>query len=542
MQIVSRREERHSLKSVQEEPLFHEFFRCFRCSAASCLSRLHTGDAFIWIESLTLDNRCLSMTDLSTSQKMSPKDLLIVIIVALGSFMSGLDATIVNIALPTIAKDLDISTVTASWVLNAYLIILVSLLLAVSRLGDMRGYKKLFLIGFGVFTLGSALCGFSSTIGMLVGSRVLQAIGGAAIAALGAVMVTSYLPASVRGQALGIVAMFTMLGAALGPVIGGFLTSVYSWPYIFFVNVPVGIIAILLGTHFLPSNPPVSPDTKMDVPGVILIFAALATLIYGLTTMQGATPALGTIAIVVSAVFWMIFIVLERRGKEPLINMKLFSNRAYTFQNFGVMIAQMTMAGVMVLMPFYLEMVKHVTTGDSGAILLALPAGMILTAPISGKISDVIGTKKPILLGLIIAAFALFLLSTLSPVSSIGHVSIYLFLLGASTGIAFSPLNSAVMGEAPVKDRGATSGLLKMMTNLGSSLGVASVMLIATWAIGPELAKVSSHNIPVKDLAVAFDTAFFVLAVVEIIGIILVLLVHDRKLPDDMESVPAIGV
>lgn len=473
---------------------------------------------------------------------MSPKDLLIVIIVALGSFMSGLDATIVNIALPTIARDLDISTVTSSWVLNAYLIILVSLLLAASRLGDMKGYKRLFLGGFAVFTLGSALCGISSSIGMLVGSRMLQAVGGAAIAALGAVMVTSYLSASVRGQALGIVAMFTMLGAALGPVIGGFLTSVYSWPYIFFVNVPVGIIAILLGMHFLPSKPPVSPTARLDIPGVILVFIALATLIYGLTTMQGATPVLGTIAIVVSVVFWLLFIVQERRTKEPLINIRLFSNRAYTFQNFGVMIAQMTMAGVMVLMPFYLEMVKHVSTGDSGAILLALPVGMILTAPISGKVSDVIGTKKPILAGLIIAALSLFLISTLSPESSIGHVSIYLFLLGASTGIAFSPLNSAVMGESPVQDRGATSGLLKMMTNLGSSLGVAFVMLVATWSIGPELAKVSSHALPVRDLTVAFDTAFFVLAIVEVIGILLMLLVHDRKVPDDMESVPGIGV
>src|SRR5512136_1013796 len=129
------------------------------------------------------------MSETSQKQKMSPKDLLIVIVVALGSFMAGLDATIVNIALPSIAKTLDISTVTSSWVLNAYLIILVSLLLAASRLGDMKGYRRLFLTGFLVFTIGSALCGLSTSIGMLIASRMLQAVGGAAIAALGAVMV-----------------------------------------------------------------------------------------------------------------------------------------------------------------------------------------------------------------------------------------------------------------------------------------------------------------------------------------------------------------
>jgi EmrB/QacA subfamily drug resistance transporter len=481
------------------------------------------------------------MSETPPKQKMSPRDLLIVIVVALGSFMAGLDATIVNIALPTIAKTLDISTVTSSWVLNAYLIVLVSLLLAASRLGDMKGYKSLFLGGFAVFTFGSALCGLSSTIQMLIASRMLQAVGGAAIAALGAVMVTSYLSSSVRGQALGIVAMFTMLGAALGPVIGGFLTSVYSWPYIFYVNVPVGVIAILLGIRILPSKPPIAPDAKLDVPGVLLVFVALATLIYGLTTMQGATPVAGEICLVVSVVFWLFFFARERRAKEPLINLGLFSNRAYTFQNFAVLLVQMAMAGVMVLMPFYLEMVKGVSTGDSGAILLALPVGMILTAPIAGKISDVIGTKKPIIVGFLIAAVALFFLSTLSVESSIGHISIYLFLLGAGTGIAFSPLNSAVMGESPVQDRGATSGLLKMMTNLGSSLGVASVMLVSTWALGPQLAKISAHSLPAKDLAGAFDTAFVFLMIVEVIGIILMITVREKEIPAGMESEPAVG-
>ena len=165
------------------------------------------------------------MAEKTPSRKCPSKDLMIVIVIALGSFIAGLDATIVNIALPAIAKAFDVSTVTVSWVLNAYLIILVSLLLAASRLGDMKGYRNIFLGGFALFTLGSALCGLSPTIDTLILSRMVQAVGGAVISALGAVMVTSYLSASLRGQALGIVAMFTMLGAALGPVVGGFLTS-----------------------------------------------------------------------------------------------------------------------------------------------------------------------------------------------------------------------------------------------------------------------------------------------------------------------------
>jgi DHA2 family metal-tetracycline-proton antiporter-like MFS transporter len=472
---------------------------------------------------------------------MSPKDLLLVVVVALGSFMSGLDATIVNIALPSIAKTLSISTVTSSWVLNAYLIVLVSLLLAASRLGDIKGYKRLFIGGFLIFTIGSALCGLSTTIEMLIASRMLQAIGGSAIAALGAVMVTSYLPSSVRGQALGIVAMFTMLGAALGPVIGGFLTSVYSWPFIFFVNVPVGIIAVILGMRIIPSKPPVAPDERLDIPGVVLVFIAIATLIFGLTTVQGAAAVAGGASIVVSVVFWLLFVARERTAKEPLINLKLFSNRSFSFQNINVLLVQMGMAGVMVLMPFYLEMVKDISTGNAGAILLALPIGMILTAPIAGKFSDVIGTKKPIIAGFVISALAMYLLSTLSAHSSIGHVSIYLFLLGAGSGIAYSPLNSAVMGESPAPDRGMTSGLLKMMTNLGSSIGIAMVMLVALSAIGPELAKTSVHSVPVKDLVLGFDMAFLFLMVMEIVGIVLMLGVREHEPVPGSGSEPVVG-
>ncbi|MFA4877315.1 MAG: DHA2 family efflux MFS transporter permease subunit [Methanoregula sp.] len=482
------------------------------------------------------------MSESSASQKMTPKELMIVIVIALGSFMAGLDATIVNIALPAIAKSFDVSTVDVSWVLNAYLIILVSLLLAASRLGDMKGYRNIFLGGFALFTLGSFLCGLSPTLNILILSRMLQAVGGAVISALGAVMVTSYLSASLRGQALGIVAMFTMLGAALGPVVGGFLTSTFSWQYIFLVNLPVGIIAIILGMHILPRLDPVAPDVKMDHAGIVLVLVALGTLIFGLTTLQGVSPSTGVTALVVSAVFWALFYLNERRSKQPLINLSLFANRGYSLQNINVMLIQMAMAGVMVIMPFYLEMVKMIPADDAGTILLALPIGMILTAPISGKISDVIGTKKPIIAGFVVCTVALFFLSTISPHTSVGHVAIYLFLLGAGTGIAFSPLNSAVMGECPVKDRGSTSGLVKMMTNLGSSLGVASVMLVATIAAGPKLTHVSVQALTRADLAGAFDAAFLFCMVLEVIGVVLMLAVAGKAPSGESSSEAGIGI
>ena len=481
------------------------------------------------------------MSEPAQRQNMSPKDLMIVIVIGLGSFMAGLDATIVNIALPAIAKFFAVPTVTASWVLNAYLIIMVSLLLAASRIGDMKGYRNLFLAGFALFTLGSVLCGIAPTIGVLILSRMLQAVGGAIISALGAVMVTSYLSPAVRGQALGIVAMFLMLGAALGPVVGGFLTSTFSWRYIFYVNLPVGIVAVLLGIKILPRLDPVAPNAKLDLSGVVLIFRALASLVVGLTSVQGSSTVVGIAALVVSLVFWLLFFVQERRGAEPLINISLFKNRAYSLQNINILLIQMAMAGVMVVMPFYLELVKNIPTDNAGTVLLALPVGMIMTAPIAGKFSDVIGTKKPIIAGFVICAAALFLLSTIAAGTSIGHIVIYLFLLGAGTGFAYSPLNSAVMGEAPAEDRGSTSGLMRVMTNIGSTLGVAVVMLVATVAAGPKIAEVAANTIPSTELAVAFDAAFFFCMVLEIAGIVLMLAVREKKPTGESSGEVGIG-
>jgi EmrB/QacA subfamily drug resistance transporter len=481
------------------------------------------------------------MRETKPSSKLSPRDLMIVIVIALGSFMAGLDGTIVNIALPSIAKSFAVSTVLVSWVLNAYLIVMVSLLLAASRIGDIRGYRNLFLTGFGIFTLGSALCGMAPTIDILILSRMLQAVGGAVISALGAVMITSYLSSEVRGQALGIVAMFLMLGAALGPVVGGYLTTAFSWQYIFYVNLPVGIAAVLLGMRVLPERDPVSPNATLDIPGVALLFAALGLLVIGLTSIQGNKAMAGAVSLVLSGVFWVVFILQERHAREPLINLALFSNRAYSLQNISILLIQMAMAGVMVVMPFYLELVKQIPADNAGTVLLALPVGMILTAPIAGKMSDVIGTRKPIIAGFAISAFSLYLLSTISATTSIGDTGIYLFLLGAGTGIAYSPLNSAVMGEAPAKDRGSTSGLMRVMTNLGSTLGVSVVMLVATVAAGPRIAEVTANRILPTALTGAFDSAFFFCMGLEVLGILLMLAVAEKKPPEKIDGEVALG-
>ena len=468
---------------------------------------------------------------------MSVKELLIVLVVSLGSFMAGLDATIVNIALPSIAKGFNVPTVHASWVLNAYLIILVSLLLLAAKIGDMKGYKKVFLVGFAIFTIGSLLCGIAPSINSLIGFRMLQAIGGAIIAALGSVMVTSYLGNEVRGSALGLVAMFTMLGVAMGPVIGGFLTSIFSWRFIFLVNIPVGVIAVLLGIFVIPALKAQAPTIKLDLAGVFLLFIALASLIFGLNTITGPNITNGFFSLIISLIFWILFLVSQIKAKEPLVVLSVLKDRAYTFQNLDILILQLGLAGVMFLMPFYLEIVKSLPTGTAGALLLALPVGNILTSPIAGKISDVIGTKKLIIIGFVIAIIALFLLSTLTVLSHSEEFVLYLFILGAGAGIAYAPLNSAIMGVSPEKERGMTSGLIKMMTNLGSSLGVALTILVFGYVLGPKVAQVEAHTISPHVIMPGFQAAFFFCMALQVIGLILIIVVKESK-EESKESQP----
>jgi EmrB/QacA subfamily drug resistance transporter len=268
---------------------------------------------------------------MSKSQnKWSRPQLLMVMSIALATFMSSLDASIVSIAIPTITDYFHTSTSVVSWIIIIYGLMLSSLLLTFGKLADIVGFKKLFLIGLILFTAGSVLSGMATSIETLIAFRGLQGVGGSILAALTLAMVSRYLPEESKGKGLGIVSTFLALGVALGPVIGGLLTQYISWQWIFYVNVPFCIIAIVMGLKYVPADLGKKGSLKgFDIPGAVLFFACVFAflLAMNLGNQKGWTSLLIIGLFLLAIVFLVLFLLNERKAKVPMLNRSIVSNR-----------------------------------------------------------------------------------------------------------------------------------------------------------------------------------------------------------------------
>jgi DHA2 family metal-tetracycline-proton antiporter-like MFS transporter len=397
------------------------------------------------------------------------------IVIAFAAFMASLDSTIVNISLPTIAGSFGVDISIVSWVVLAYLLVLAGLLLVFGRLGDLHGFRRIFIAGFAVFTLGSLLCGLSATIYHLIASRALQGIGGAALEALAPAMVLLYLPASRRGWALGILATVVSLGIAAGPILGGFITEYLSWHWIFLINVPVGIIAVILAARYLPADVPSGKNTGFDSSGATLIMAALITLLFPLNQglELGWTSPLILSSLCASGILWAVFVVHERRCESPLLDLGLFSSRNYLLGNAAGFLLMMVYDGSIFLLPFFFEIVQGRSTETAG-LLLALPAvAMILVGPAAGAFSDRYGSRLPTTVAALIAAVALWLFSLFNPGTGLLVIIASMLIIGIAIGFFFPPNMSQILGSGGNEGEGVASSVMMTVRNTGAVFGVA---------------------------------------------------------------------
>lgn len=395
--------------------------------------------------------------------------------IGLGVLMFTIDTSAVNIVLPTLVKTLHTSFVTIQWVVLSYLLIITALVLGAARLGDMFGKKQLYLWGLILFTISSLLCGLAPGVGWLIGFRALQGLGAVFISALGAAIITEVFPNSERGQALGIIGAIVSLGIALvGPTVGGLLIGIGGWRTIFFVNVPIGIIASFIIVRFVPSSVGSGAKQRFDWLGTLLLIVTLICFALGMTEGQNRGFGSGKtlILLTVAAISLVCFLVIEARIQQPMLDLKIFRNLQFSLSLLMGLLVYIVLTGVIFILPFFLELVKHYSTQQVGLLLAVSPVLGGTIAPISGSLSDRFGSRIISLVGLVLMVCGCLLLSTLdAQLTQLGYI-LRVAPFGLGLGMFQSPNNSAIMGGVTRERLGIASGLLSLTRTLGQTTGL----------------------------------------------------------------------
>lgn len=388
------------------------------------------------------------------------------------TFMATLDSSIVNVALPVMQKELDVDLVSIQWVSSVYLLTTCALLLVFGRLGDMFGKVLMFQVGVAVFSLGSLLCGMAATLPALVVARAVQGAGGAAAMANNMGIITESFPARERGRALGILASFVALGMMCGPVLGGFIVSALPWEFIFLINVPVGVISLLVGLKTLPHVRP-GGDRRLDIAGSLLIVPGIMLTFFALTSLQsGATPAL--VAMLAAGVALLVlFAFVERRAQDPLVVFEVFSQRAFLVNIACLFIAFVAIGVYELMTPFYLQDVRDFSPTLAGLVFCVIPLANAVSGPISGAVSDRIGCEVPTCVGMLLFAVGLALVGLFGVDTGLPCILACLALASLGTSIFQSPNNSLIMGSLPPEALGFGGSVSALARYLGMAIGIS---------------------------------------------------------------------
>ncbi|MEK3870399.1 MULTISPECIES: MFS transporter [unclassified Paenibacillus] len=398
---------------------------------------------------------------------------LILVVLNLFTFMSTLDGSIVNIALPVISKQLDLQVAEAEWVVTAYLMMICAAILFFGKLGDIVGKIKVFKWGMIIFTVGSLLCGFSSSLTMLVGSRLIQALGASMTMANNQGIITDIFPATERGRALGLIGTFVSLGSIAGPSLGGVIVSALGWEYIFWVNIPVGLIAIVIGWRTLPADR-TKLGVKIDKAGSLLFPLFILALFSGLLLGQqiGYRDPRIIAALIIAAVVFIVFLWIETRKTEPMLQLSLFKNPLFSLSilcGFLVFVANFCFN---IIAPFYTQSILNLSPSHAGLLMMLFPIVMVIVAPLSGALSDKIGSELLTFAGLIVMVIAQVGLAGLHGSSPIFLVGVWIGMLGLGSGLFQSPNNSLVMSKVPRTQLGIAGSINSLVRNVGMVVGI----------------------------------------------------------------------
>ncbi|QYR19217.1 MFS transporter [Paenibacillus sp. sptzw28] len=416
----------------------------------------------------------LTYSPLESIAKRKGYHWFVVFTVCIGAFMAALDASVINLALPSLAQQYHVTMSDIEWISLVYLLTLASLVIPFGRIADLFGRRLMYTAGFSVFLISSLFCGLSPSLTVLLISRVFQAIGAAMLQANSVSIITACTPVGHRGKAIGIQAGAQGIGLSLGPVIGGALLSMGDWRWLFYVNIPIGIAGTILAFLLLPQDQPNRKRETFDYWGFLFLTPALILIVFVLNRGQLAgwsSPVIG-LSLFSALIAMTAFIREERRSRSPIMDFELFKDRVFVTGNISSFLSFTVMYGILLLSPFLMESEFHLSIVTAGLYLAVVPIGMTVFTPISGFLADRFGVRFPVVMGMSAVVAGCALLALIRDGNEIGLLLSGLSLLGIGMGIFTPPNNSNIMGSVKPDRLGVAGATLNMSRTLGMGMGV----------------------------------------------------------------------
>jgi EmrB/QacA subfamily drug resistance transporter len=419
--------------------------------------------------------------------------LIVASVVVLGAIMSILDTTVVNVAINTLAAKFHTSLTTIQWVATGYTLALATVIPLSGWIADRFGTKRLYMISIGLFVIGSALSGLSTSATEIIVFRVLQGLGGGMIMPAGMTILTRAAGPGRIGRVMAIIGVPMMIGPILGPVLGGWLVSDVGWRWIFFINAPIGLIAILASLRILPTDVP-QRSQKLDLVDLVLVSPGLALVIFGLAKSNPGGFGQGKviIPILVGLLLLTTFVWHALRAKHPLIDLRLFKDRTFTTSSLTLVLVAISVFGSFLLLPLYFQAVRGESALDSGLLLIPQGVGSMLAMPLAGTLSDKTGIGRIVPFGLLAVIASVAWLTQIGAHTSYVAISVDLFVFGVGMGFTMMPVFTGAMQSlsGPNVARGST--LLNILQQTGASIGTAVLSVLLASALTAKLGHASS--------------------------------------------------
>lgn len=452
--------------------------------------------------------------------------------IIVGMIMVILDSTVVNNAVPKLVEFFHTDLKTIQWAITGYTLALSAVIPLAGWMTDKFGSKRIFLITIVLFTLGSILCGLAQSPEQLILFRVIQGLGGGMVAPIGMAMVFKLAPPERRGSIMGVLGIPMLMAPAFGPVISGYLVDYVSWHWIFIINLPIGILAFILGFKYLPKTEP-QKSTHLDFIGMLLAPIAFAMLAYGVS--EGGTDWSSTGAIVgltVGGIALILFIIVELRQKQPLLELKVFKSSDFTRGIILTWIVQMALFGATLMIPLYLQNVKGYTALHTGWIVMpqALCAGLMM--PISGRLFDKIGARPLAFCGLTVIATGMFVLSHVAVDTPTWMVVLTVCAIGLGMGSTMMPLNTHVLNSAPRHLVSRVTPLTSAAQQVVVSFAVTGLTAYLTSHIKTHMSTIGKTGNPLEAMVSGFGDTFFLTGSIVCVGILMSLILRKPKLQE----------